>query len=102
MPKKRIQRKNQIIACQDDDNPRLMQTELSANRLCWVAGIAPTETKLTAKIRYRQDFQTCALKMEGDTAYVTFDEPQRAVTPGQSIVFYNEAMTVCLGGGEIK
>ncbi len=93
--------KNQIIVCQNDDNPRLFQTELKANRLSWVAGSAPTNTKLTAKIRYRQDFQTCSIVMNGDTVNVTFDEPQRAVTPGQSIVFYDEAMKVCLGGGEI-
>lgn len=109
--------KNEIIVCQDDDNPRLMQTELTANRLHWVAGAAPTSTKITAKIRYRQNFQTCTIEVEPETGLqnsnassgdrshetikVTFDEPQRAVTPGQSIVFYDEAMQVCLGGGEI-
>ena len=108
---------NQIIVCQNDDNPRLFQTELTANRLKWVAGKAPSETKLSAKIRYRQDFQACTIEVEPETGLqsstsnsgdrspetikVTFDEPQRAVTPGQSIVFYDEAMQVCLGGGEI-
>jgi len=108
---------NQIIVCQNDDNPRLFQTELSANRLKWVAGKAPSETKLTAKIRYRQDFQACTVEVKPETGLlssninsgdrspetikVTFDEPQRAVTPGQSIVFYDEDMKVCLGGGEI-
>jgi tRNA-specific 2-thiouridylase len=109
--------KNEIIVCQDDDNPRLMQTELTANRLHWVAGAAPTSTKITAKIRYRQDFQACTVEVKPETGLlssninsgdrspetikVTFDEPQRAVTPGQSIVFYDSNMQVCLGGGEI-
>jgi len=116
--------KNQIIVCQNDDNPRLFQTELSANRLSWVAGSFPSSDsreselkekgfKCTAKIRYRQDFQTCTIetglqsssKNSGDRSLelvnVKFDTPQRAVTPGQSIVFYDEAEKVCLGGGEI-
>ncbi|NCP66756.1 tRNA 2-thiouridine(34) synthase MnmA [bacterium] len=93
--------KNQIIVCQNDDNPRLFQTELKANRLSWVSGKAPSETHLTAKIRYRQDFQDCTARMEGEEIHVTFKDPQRAVTPGQSIVFYDEAEKVCLGGGEI-
>lgn len=125
--------KNQIIVCQDDDNPKLFQTELKANRLSWVAGYMagyipgcksknvenhPGMTfKGTAKIRYRQDFQICtvfsqietglgknadrSLENENQTVKVIFDQPQRAVTPGQSIVFYDEAMKVCYGGGEI-
>lgn len=119
--------KNQIIVCQNDDNPRLFQTELKANQLSWVSGNFPSDSiesiesrlegkefKCTAKIRYRQDFQACTVFPESglcqtqqnpqvrtQSVRVVFAEPQRAVTPGQSIVFYDADMKVCLGGGEI-
>ncbi len=93
--------RNEIIACQDDDNPRLFHQNLVAEKLHWVAGDTPEETQLTAKIRYRQDFQDCEIKVKNDTVEVFFPEPQRAITPGQSIVFYDKDKKVCLGGGEI-
>ena len=50
--------------------------------------------------RYRQAPQDCLVELDGDTCTVVFDEPQRAVTPGQSVVFY--ASDECLGGGVIE
>ena len=56
--------------------------------------------KLMAKIRYRQTDQTCTLSaVSNGKLEVAFVEPQRAITPGQSIVFYNG--DVCLGGAVI-
>ena len=53
-----------------------------------------------AKIRYRQADQTCAItRLSTDKLEVTFKQPQRAITPGQSIVFYDG--DVCLGGAVI-
>ncbi|MBQ2799654.1 MAG: tRNA 2-thiouridine(34) synthase MnmA, partial [Ruminiclostridium sp.] len=52
-----------------------------------------------AKTRYKQTEQPCRVTIEGDRATVIFDEPIRAVTPGQHIVFY-DGDTV-LGGGVI-
>ena len=81
---------------------------LTAYKLDWVT-IAPiaifsqTGYRCTAKTRYRQPDQQCtvyALDATGSSVKVVFDEPQRAVTPGQSCVFYNEM--VCLGGGVIN
>ena len=53
-----------------------------------------------AKIRYRQADQTCTVTTEGERTQVSFAEAQRAVTPGQSVVFYKG--NVCLGGGVIE
>ncbi|MDC0888999.1 tRNA 2-thiouridine(34) synthase MnmA, partial [Candidatus Thioglobus sp.] len=53
-----------------------------------------------AKIRYRQDSQECNVVKDGNSIKVIFKNPQRAITPGQSIVFYQE--DICLGGGIIE
>jgi tRNA-specific 2-thiouridylase len=50
-------------------------------------------------IRYRQHDQACYVDIDGDSCVVHFDEAQRAVTPGQSVVFYDGE--ACLGGGVI-
>jgi tRNA-specific 2-thiouridylase len=53
-----------------------------------------------AKIRYRQVSQGCTISDQDGEIQVKFDQPQRAITPGQSVVFY--AQDVCLGGAIIK
>ena len=54
----------------------------------------------TAKIRYRQQDQPCKItRIDNGNARVEFDQPQRAITPGQSIVFYSNQL--CLGGATI-
>jgi tRNA-specific 2-thiouridylase len=66
----------------------------------WIAGHAPAEgRRLTAKTRYRQADEPCALSSSSSGFMLTFDQPQRAVTPGQSAVIYDG--DVCLGGGVI-
>ncbi len=52
-----------------------------------------------AKVRYRQADQECEVTVSGTNVHVCFDEPQRAVTPGQVVAFYDGR--VCLGGAEI-
>jgi tRNA-specific 2-thiouridylase len=57
--------------------------------------------KCTAKIRYRQTDQACTItNIENGKIFVSFDEPQRAITPRQSVVFYDG--DVCLGGAMIE
>ena len=99
---------NRLIVGQGHDHPMLQSTELTAYKLDWVVD-APTQLftaqgyRCTAKTRYRQPDQACtvfALDETGDTIKVVFDEPQRAVTPGQSCVFYQD--DICLGGGVIR
>jgi tRNA-uridine 2-sulfurtransferase len=67
----------------------------------WFINVADISTlKCQAKIRYRHDPSPCTISLgENDRATVTFEEPQRAITPGQSAVFYDDEMV--LGGGII-
>ena len=99
---------NRLIVGQGHDHPMLQSIELTAYKLDWVVD-APAQLftaqgyRCTAKTRYRQPDQACtvfALDETGDTIKVVFDEPQRAVTPGQSCVFYQD--DICLGGGVIQ
>ncbi len=91
---------NQLIVAQGHNHPRLLKQQLGASQLHWVSGQAPSaHFNCKAKIRYRQIEQNCTVKIKGAVGTVCFDEPQRAITPGQSIAFYQE--NVCLGGGVI-
>ncbi|WP_055731839.1 tRNA 2-thiouridine(34) synthase MnmA [Agarivorans gilvus] len=94
--------RNVLIVGQGHDHPRLKSTALIAGQLHWVDRKPLTETlRCSVKIRYRQQDVPCTIvPLENGEIKVTFDEPQIAVTPGQSAVFYlNE---VCLGGGIIE
>jgi len=91
---------NQLIAGQGHNHPLLLKQQLKASQLHWVAGKAPANSfRCKAKIRYRQTEQPCKVNIEGDNCVVCFDDRQRAITPGQSLVFYDGK--VCLGGGII-
>jgi len=99
--KKDISR-NALIVVQGHDHPALFATRMHVGQLSWVAGAAPqAQFRCKAKVRYRQADQDCTVTLgtAGD-ASVRFDEPQRAVTPGQYAVFYSD--DECLGGGVIE
>jgi tRNA-specific 2-thiouridylase len=94
---------NILIAAQGHNHPLLFSRSLVASQLSWVDGTGPQQApyRCRAKTRYRQPDQACTITvLEADRCEVTFDEPQRAVTPGQSVVFYDAE--VCLGGGVIE
>jgi len=92
---------NVLIAAQGNASKWLQSQRLEATQLTWIDGDAPAaEFRCTAKVRYRQADQACHVRVRGGACEVTFDEPQRAVTPGQSVVFYDGE--VCLGGGVIR
>ena len=92
--------RNVLVVGQGQQHPRLYHTELVCKQLHWVSGEPPASADCTAKIRYRQPDQACRIEITGaDSACVVFDEAQRAITPGQSVVFYQNE--VCLGGGVI-
>ncbi len=92
---------NNLIVGQGKDHPLLFSESLTSNQIFWVNG-EPNEAnfRCTAKIRYRQPDQDCTVTVKNGEYLVEFDEPQRAVTPGQSVVFYQDS--VCLGGGVIE
>lgn len=93
--------RNRLIVAQGHDHARLFSSELIAGQLHWVSGEPPaTSLRCAAKIRYRQADQACSVQSAGGRLRVLFDQPQRAATPGQSLVFYQGAR--CLGGGIIE
>lgn len=94
--------RNTLIVAQGRDHPALFHTRLRASQLHWISGEPPAVPFVgKAKIRYRQPDQDCILEnLDSDCAEVRFNVPQRAVTPGQSVVFYRE--DECLGGGIIE
>ena len=93
---------NTLIISQGSNHPSLYHKNLSADSLHWISGYAPSKNdNLSAKIRYRQKDQTCTItSLSGESCDVKFMIPQFAVTPGQSIVFYDGE--ICLGGGIIN
>ena len=92
---------NRLLVAQGSDHPALFSHALQVRDIHWVAGSAPAlPLQCSAKTRYRQPDQTCQLDRLQTGYRVLFDEPQRAVTPGQSVVFYDGE--VCLGGGVIE
>lgn len=75
--------------------------ELTASNLNWISGEAPEyPVKLKARIRYRHpEAEAIVAPVDDDNVRVVFEEPQMAVTPGQSVVFYDEDAVI--GGGKI-
>lgn len=90
--------RNEVVLGRNDD---LFSTELDASGCNWISGDVPdVPLHVTARIRYRQPEQPCTVTATGpDTVHVSFETPQRAITRGQAVVFY-DGDTV-LGGGTI-
>ncbi len=95
-------KRNVLIVGQGHHNPRLYKNTLICEQLTWISGELPNlTTAYSAKTRYRQSDQACTLRQDSkDSLYVEFESPQRAITPGQSVVFYKG--DICLGGGIIR
>jgi len=89
-----------IIFVEQGEHPELYSNSSKASQLNFIAGEPPAqEFECTAKFRYRQPDQKVKVKVIGSSMEIEHMTPQRAVTPGQSVVLYmNE---VCLGGGVI-
>lgn len=92
---------NTLIVVQGTDHPALFKPMLTASNIHWINSTPAFPLRLKAKTRYRQQDQDCLITQTNATTYeITFDQPQRAITPGQSVVFYQD--DICLGGGIIE
>ena len=93
--------RNLLYVDQGHDSPWLQSTQLRSETAHWVAGHPPaTRFACTAQTRYRQPDEACEVEVLDDgTLSVRFARPQRAVTPGQSLVLYDG--DACLGGAII-
>ena len=91
---------NRLIVDQGD-SPLLYANRLRTERMHWISGGSPdVPMRCEAQVRYRQPPQACTVAPRGDGGIdVHFDQPQRAVTPGQSLVLYRAEE--CLGGAVI-
>lgn len=105
-------KRNILIVAEGPNDEGLFSQELTATDANWIAGAPKMPLRCEARIRYRQPLQRVSIRYkvsgirrEGrsktlNTEYlIRFSEPQRAVTPGQSVVFYEDG--VVLGGGII-
>ncbi len=92
---------NVLIVAQGQDHPRLYHNTLETRTIHWINDAHTAPADCTAKIRYRQPDQSCRIEIRSsDRQIIRFADPQRAITPGQSVVFYQGE--VCLGGGIIE
>lgn len=94
--------RNVLVVGQGHDHPGLFSNALEAGTMDWCNNQAPSSPfQCQAKIRYRQEDQSCIVEPLAEDRYrVVFDVPQRSITPGQSVVFYQNEE--CLGGGIIE
>lgn len=94
--------RNVVIVAQGTEHPALFSHELFATDISWVQDppkVFPYHCK--AKIRYRQEEESCIIEsIVNGKMHVTFPKAQRAITPRQSVVFYDGE--ICLGGALIE
>ncbi len=93
---------NRLIVAQGKQHPALFRPSLVAGDMHWISGTPPEiPLRCQARIRYRQPDQACEIAvLDDDHCEVHFESPQRAIAPGQAIVFYSGDN--CLGGGTIQ
>jgi tRNA-uridine 2-sulfurtransferase len=91
---------NHLIVAQGQNHSMLYSDGLWVHQIHWINEIPTLPYQCQAKIRYRQAVQDCTISHSNKCYVVNFTQPQRSVTPGQSVVFYDGE--VCLGGGVIE
>ncbi|MGG4146952.1 tRNA 2-thiouridine(34) synthase MnmA [Paenibacillus algorifonticola] len=93
--------RNILYVVQGEQHPSMYSTGLIASGMNWIAPAQPEAPfRCTAKFRYRQADQGVIVTPRADgTAHIAFDQPQKAITPGQAVVLYDG--DVCLAGGTI-
>lgn len=94
-------KKNILYVAQGEDHPSLFSKSMIGESPSWILEKAPEmPLKCTAKFRYRQKDIPVTVDMRGGELYIEYDNPVKAVTPGQVAVLYDGE--VCLGGAIIK
>lgn len=95
-------KKNILYVAQGENHPALYSTSLIGESPKWILGKAPQlPLKCTAKFRYRQqDIPVIVDLLDDGNIYIKYDNPVKAVTPGQVAVLYEDE--ICLGGAIIK
>ena len=95
-------KRNTLVVVQGNDHPALFSDGLRTRQFFWIDGSGPgLPLRCMAKTRYRQSDQACLVRgAQTGELEISFDAPQRAVTPGQSVVLYEGER--CLGGGIIE
>ncbi len=91
---------NRLVVTDKQDDPRLYKKELALEDVSWTTAAPKVPLKINVKPRYRSADASAVLEFKDNSFTLIFDEPQRAITPGQSAVIYDG--DVCLGGGIIK
>jgi len=96
--------RNVLVVDQRADSKLLFATESFLEDATWISGAAPASPgewmRVQARLRHRQPLQDARIRVDGGNIEVQFDQPQRAITPGQSTVFYLDGE--CLGGGVVR
>lgn len=92
--------KNIVYIEQGKEHPALYADMLYAEDISWVNDSPPFPLNCTAKVRYRQMDEPCSIHIQSEKIKVVFKDPQRAITIGQSVVFYKDQ--ICLGGAIIS
>lgn len=90
---------NTLLVAKGSRAPELYRRSLIARNVSWISGQPKLPKRLLVQIRYRQYPQPAFVEAIEDTLRVTFEAPQRAVTPGQFVALYEDE--VCFGGGAI-
>ena len=92
---------NVLLVVKGNNHPELYHSSLIADELHWISTTAPgLPLSCTARIRHRQEEQMCHVsEFDNGKLKVDFEQPQRAIAAGQSVVFYQNDL--CLGGGVI-
>jgi tRNA-specific 2-thiouridylase len=89
---------NRVVVGEEKD---IFKTKLIANNLIWIEEVTQDEIHVKARIRYRhRESDAIVHIMSGGKAFVEFKDPQRAITPGQAVVFYEGDRVI--GGGWIR
>ncbi|BCG49568.1 tRNA-specific 2-thiouridylase MnmA [Candidatus Profftella armatura (Diaphorina cf. continua)] len=93
---------NTLYVLQDRNHPYLFSSILLAEKITWIHKEPPNNFLLNAKIRYNHKDTDCFLykNFKKNSFILKFNTPQWAITPGQSVVLYNN--NICIGGGIIK